>query len=252
MLAVYLDNASNLPKHREITKRQKHGKHVKEAQLTKRTPLPNSIVEFSIDENVQKSKVVYASKDPVWEQGFNFFVRNVKTQQLIVQILTVDKPKPKDVSSPPPQVKQQKGQANQATNGSVPTASVATSSSPALSSTTNVVTQAAAPAQSPAPVRAADSQNGSNDGFPSHSRGPTSESGQSPPSASSIRRYDSKSLLSDNSIASSRFDISDGASYPEAIRKHQGSFGEIHLTVRYATLRNKLIILVNACRRCAG
>ena len=30
--------------------------------------------------------------------------------------------------------------------------------------------------------------------------------------------------------------------------KHQGSFGEIHLTVRYASLRNKLIILVNACR----
>lgn len=33
-----------------------------------------------------------------------------------------------------------------------------------------------------------------------------------------------------------------------AIRKHQGSFGEIHLTVRYATLRNKLIVLVDACR----
>uniref|UniRef100_UPI0009B3A845 extended synaptotagmin-3-like n=1 Tax=Monopterus albus TaxID=43700 RepID=UPI0009B3A845 len=164
------------------------------------------------------------------------------------QILTVDKPKPKDVSSPPQVKQQQKGQANQATNGSVPTASVATSSSPALSSTNNVVTQAAAPAQSLAPVRAADSQNGSNDGFSSHSRGQTSESGRSPPSASSIRRYDSKSLLSDNSIASSRFDISDGASYPEAIRKHKGSFGEIHLTVRYATLRNKLIILVNACR----
>lgn len=31
-------------------------------------------------------QVVYASKDPVWEQGFNFFVRNVKTQQLIVQV----------------------------------------------------------------------------------------------------------------------------------------------------------------------
>lgn len=33
-----------------------------------------------------------------------------------------------------------------------------------------------------------------------------------------------------------------------AIRKHQGSFGEIHLTVRYATLRRKLIIVVDACR----
>lgn len=33
-----------------------------------------------------------------------------------------------------------------------------------------------------------------------------------------------------------------------AIRRHQGSFGEIHLTIRYATLRNKLIIVVDACR----
>lgn len=33
-----------------------------------------------------------------------------------------------------------------------------------------------------------------------------------------------------------------------AIRKHQGSFGEIHLTIRFATLRNKLIIVVDACR----
>ncbi|KAJ0037231.1 hypothetical protein NL108_017289, partial [Boleophthalmus pectinirostris] len=29
--------------------------------------------------------VVYASKDPVWEEGFTFFVHNIKTQQLQVQ-----------------------------------------------------------------------------------------------------------------------------------------------------------------------
>ena len=33
-----------------------------------------------------------------------------------------------------------------------------------------------------------------------------------------------------------------------AIRNHQGSFGEIHLTIRYATLRNKVMIVVDACR----
>lgn len=31
-------------------------------------------------------QVVFASKDPVWEEGFTFFVHNVKTQQLIVQV----------------------------------------------------------------------------------------------------------------------------------------------------------------------
>ncbi|XP_026152315.1 extended synaptotagmin-3 [Mastacembelus armatus] len=294
MLAVYLDNASNLPKHSEIVDRQKHGKNTKEARLTRRTALPNSFVEFSVDNDVQKSQVKLASKDPVWEQGFVFFVHNVKTQQLFVQvkesekktvlgvlnlplsrllnasdmtldqrfqlersgansqiklkaalrILTLEKPKPKAIPNPLPQVKQQKPHTNQQSNGNISTPPVAATSTPALSSSNIPVVQASAPA------KAADSQNGSNDDFVSHHRDSylAADTSQSPHSSSSMRRYDSHSLLSENSIASSRFDLSEGALYPEAIRKHQGSFGEIHLTVRYATLRNKLIILVDACR----
>uniref|UniRef100_A0A669DMI5 Extended synaptotagmin-like protein 3 n=1 Tax=Oreochromis niloticus TaxID=8128 RepID=A0A669DMI5_ORENI len=33
-----------------------------------------------------------------------------------------------------------------------------------------------------------------------------------------------------------------------AIRNHQGSFGEIELIIRYATLRHKLVVFVNSCR----
>ncbi|XP_040005335.1 extended synaptotagmin-3 [Xiphias gladius] len=291
MLAVYLDSASNLPKdHSEMAEHQKHGKHAKEARLTRRTPNPNSFVEFSIDEEVQKSKVVYASKDPSWEEGFTFFVHDVKTEQLTVQvkehekktqlgilklplsrllktsnmtldqrfllersgansqiklkatlrILTMEKPPPKIILNPPPQ----KSQTSQGSNGSVSTPSVATSSSPAIPSN-NIP-----PGQDLSPTRAADSQNGTNEDYAAHHHGSllASEAYRSAPSRSNMRRYDSHSLLSENSIASSRFDVSEGASYPEAIRKHQGSFGEIHLTIRYATLRNKLIILVNACR----
>lgn len=40
-----------------------------------------------------------------------------------------------------------------------------------------------------------------------------SDSGK--PSTPNMRRYDSRSLLSENSLASSRFDLLDGASYPE-------------------------------------
>ncbi|KAG7266488.1 hypothetical protein CRUP_017816, partial [Coryphaenoides rupestris] len=29
---------------------------------------------------------------------------------------------------------------------------------------------------------------------------------------------------------------------------HQGTFGEIHLTLRYTTLRKRLIVMVNSCR----
>ncbi|KAL6101261.1 esyt3 [Pungitius sinensis] len=281
MLAVYLDNASNLPKDQnEITEQQKHGKQAKESRLTKKkTACPDSFVEISVDKDVKKSKVAYASKDPVWEQGFTFFVHNVKTQQLTVQIkvnekktaaplgvlnvplsrllnasdmtldqrfqlersgvnsqiklkatlriLTLEKPPPKIVVKPPPQDKPQKPQTNQ---GSVAPVSAANTSSSAAPSPDSGPAGHSSPAPSVADNR---------DGF---------QTWQSTSSLSNMRRYDSHSLLSDNSIASSRFDLSEGASYPEAIRQHQGSFGEIQLTVRYAGLRNKLIVLVNSCR----
>lgn len=290
MLAVYLDNASNIPKdHSEITDHHKHGKHSKEARLTRRVANPNSFVEFSVDKDVQKSKVVYASKDPVFEEGFTFFVHSVKTQQLTVQvkepekktplgvlnlplsrllntsnmtldqrfplersganshiklkatlrILTEDQAPPKIILDPPPQPKQQALQSNQGGNTSL---STGVPSSPEVSSN-NI------PAAS-SPTRLAYSQNGSSEGYLANPRGSdlAGEAWKSPSSAQNMRRFDSHSLLSENSIASSRFDLSDGASYPEAIRQHQGSFGEINLTVRYATLRNKLIVMVNSCR----
>ncbi|XP_024919535.1 extended synaptotagmin-3 isoform X2 [Cynoglossus semilaevis] len=288
MLAVYLESASNIPKdHSEITDNQKHGKHHKEARLTRRTPDPNSYVEFSIDKEVRKSKVVYATKDPVWEEGFTFFVHDVKTQQLNLQlkepekknplgvltlplsrlldtsdmtldqrfllersgansqiklkatlrILSLEKPAPKIDLSPPPQVKQNQPQTNTGSNGLPPSAT-----SPAAN--TNPSSKATPPNTFP------DSQNGTQADFLAHRRSSflASEALRNKPTTVSMRRYDSHSLLSENSIASSRLDVSDGVSYPEALKKYQGSLGEIHLTVRYATLRNKLIVLVNACR----
>ncbi|KAF7652440.1 hypothetical protein LDENG_00096710 [Lucifuga dentata] len=297
MLNVYLDNASNLPKdHSELTHHQKHGKHSKEARLTRRTANPNTFVELSVDQDVQKSKVVYASKDPVWEEGFTFFVHDVKNQQLSVQIkehekktllgvfslplsrllnisnmtldqrfllersgansqlkmkatlriLTLEKLPPKLILSPPPKPKQQTLQNNQGDNASSSTPSLATPSSPSPSSNSIPAAQTLSPVQA---------LNGSyedhpNVGHPAQRSGSSLavEGSRTPASRAKMRRFDSHSLLSENSIASSRFELSEGAPYPEAVMNHQGSFGEIQLTVRYATLRNKLIVLVNSCR----
>ncbi|KAI4875640.1 hypothetical protein NFI96_006377, partial [Prochilodus magdalenae] len=71
-------------------------------------------------------------------------------------------------------------------------------------------------------------------------------SGASTPSR--MRRYDSHSLLSENSIASSRLDLAESIPYPEALLNHQGSFGQIQLTIRYVNLRKKLIVTVNGCK----
>ncbi|KAJ0070717.1 hypothetical protein NL108_018041 [Boleophthalmus pectinirostris] len=289
MLAVYLDNASGLPKdHSEFSQHQKHGKHVKEARLTKRTVNPNSFVELSVDKDVQKSKVVYASKDPVWEEGFTFFVHNIKTQQLQVQvkepekktplgvltlplsrllhisnmtldqrfllersgatsqiklkatlrILTEEKPHPKIDPAP---LKPSTVQTNHSSPpGSAPQTA---SHAPPNQSSTPHARNSAPWTQSPVQVP----ESGAKPPSQNPSSAPGSHTLRSP-SSSSMRRYDSQSLLSDNSIASSRFDLAEGANYPEAVRNHGGSFGEIHLTVKYATLRNKLIVLVDACR----
>lgn len=286
MLAVYLDNASNLPKdHKEISDLKKHGQ--REARLTKRTVGPNSYVEFSVDNDVKKSKVVFASKDPVWEEGFTFFVHSVKNQQLRLQvmehekktqlgalsipltrllntsnmvldqrfllersgansqiklkatlrIMSLEKPPPKIVLDPPPSARQQGPQSNQSV-------SAAESALPVSSQALSPNNQLSAPSQ------AENIQNGSNINYLNHRRGSflASEATKSPSTPANMRRFDSHSLLSENSMASSRFDVSEGAEYPAAIRNHQGSFGDINLSVRYAALRKKLIVMVNSCR----
>lgn len=287
MLAVYLDNASGLPKdHSEISQNQKHGKQAKETRLTKRTTNPNSFVELSVDKDVKKSKVAYASKDPVWEEGFTFFVHNIKTQQLLIQVKEPEKKIPLGVltlplnrllsisdmtldqrfllersgatsqiklkatlrilsEEKPPQIVVSSPKTTLQTNPTPKSASTALSSVPHNSSSvphssSSPPSSTQIPESQPGPVRP---------DYPTQRRGSlqASQNLQSQ-SSPSMRRYDSHSLLSENSIASSRFDLADGASYPEALRNHQGSFGEINLSLRYATLRNKLIVVVNCCR----
>uniref|UniRef100_A0A669DIV4 Extended synaptotagmin-like protein 3 n=1 Tax=Oreochromis niloticus TaxID=8128 RepID=A0A669DIV4_ORENI len=274
MLAVYLDNATDLPKDgREAADRHKHGKNPKEARVRRECRCTTA--------------VVYASKDPVWEEGFTFFVRNVKAQHLSIQvkepekknplgvlnlplsrllntsdltldqrfllersgatsqiklkatlrILKLEEPPPKPIVNPPSEVKQQ--QTKKEGNTSVSSPSNAPSSSNVVSS--KEIPVVSTPKQVPTSP---------NEGYLAQRRGSfqAPENRKESSSSGNLRRFDSHSLLSENSIASSRFDLSDGATYPEAIRNHQGSFGEIELIIRYATLRHKLVVFVNSCR----
>ncbi|KAI1899403.1 hypothetical protein AGOR_G00061420 [Albula goreensis] len=305
MLAVYLDNASNLPKdHSEFSHNEKPGKAGKEARLTRRNNHPDSYVEFSVDKQTQKSKVVYASKDPIWEECFTFFVHSVMNQHLKVQIkepekktplgvlslpltrllnasdltldqrfllersgansqiklkatlriLKLEKPESKPlVSSPPPEAWPQ---APPSTNPQAQ-GMHELSHSPSPSTSPSPYPTPLASNSEPQPISPhPNSFNGLHAQYRSHrfQPGGTPEGRTPVPGTpvlrdmSHLRRYDSHSLLSENSIASSRFDLSDGAPFPEAIMNHQGGFGEIKLTVRYATLKSRLIVLVDACR----
>ncbi|XP_013767204.1 extended synaptotagmin-3-like [Pundamilia nyererei] len=268
VLAVYLHSATDLP-------------------LTKRTTCPNCFVEMSIDDDVKKSEVAYASKDPVWEKGFTFFVHNVSAQELIVQvkepekknlvgvlslplshllrtsnltldqrfmlersgansqiklratlrILNLEEPPSQTIFSPPPQGKQQ--QARKSGYSSVSNPSNAPPSSHTASS--NNIPAASTPnLEGASPSKDYLAQGCGSSQAP--------ENRKQLSSSINLRRFDSHSLLLENVIDSSRFDLSDGASYPEAIRNHLGSFGEIALSVRYVAMRNKLMVFVNNCR----
>ncbi|XP_049341261.1 extended synaptotagmin-3 [Astyanax mexicanus] len=306
MLAIRLDSASALPKDQsEFSQPDKPTKHAKDSKLTRRQTNPSSYVKFSIDQQSQKSKIVYNSRDPVFEECFTFFVHNVESQVLniqvmvpekktslgvltlplsrllnasdftldqrfqlersganshlkmkaILRVLKLEKPKPK-VETPPaanlqkglndkpqqvqPKPTQQQPQPQPPVQSSQPVQKVpastlpqepaATMDGPVLNSSSSVHQTAYVPHSRRGSFLATDGR---------RSR---------PTTPSRIRRYDSHSLLSENSIASSRLDLADSTPYPEALLNHQGSFGQIQLTIRYATLRSKLIVTVNGCR----
>ncbi|KAM9803278.1 extended synaptotagmin-3 [Syngnathus typhle] len=269
MLAVYLDNASNLPKDRSEIEQHQKKKHGREGRLTRKSAGPSSFTEISIDDDVQKSKVVFANKDPVWEEGFTFFVHDVRKQTLIIQVKEHEKKTQLGILHLPlarfvnvsSMMLDQRFQLEQSgansqiklkatlrvlkveqpeskpPNPQMTASNAGASSLSALSTSTGLASQASSAASPP-------------EDYSTHRRASylASEALRPSPATLSMRRYDSHSLLSENALAASRFDLVDGASYPEVLRKHRGSLGEISLTVRYATLRKKLVILVNGCR----
>lgn len=121
-------------------------------------------------------------------------------------MLSVEKPPPKVILNPPPQpnVAPQTNQGGQLLKPPPPVAT----STPTLP-TSNAVTAAhfsGTPSQNSLNGQYAASHRGSMMALDTY---PTASS------ASTMRRFDSHSLLSENSIASSRFDVSEGALYPE-------------------------------------
>uniref|UniRef100_A0A3P9CHY2 Extended synaptotagmin-like protein 3 n=1 Tax=Maylandia zebra TaxID=106582 RepID=A0A3P9CHY2_9CICH len=183
-------------------------------------------------------QVAYASKDPVWEKGFTFFVHNVSAQELIVQVChllrTSLHPRLSSVSS-----------TRQTTTGQKIRVQLSLQSLQCSTLLSHSFLQ-----QYPCCLYSEPGGASPSKGYLAQGCGSSQAPENRKQSSSSInlRRFDSHSLLLENVINSSRFDLSDGASYPEAIRNHLGSFGEIALSVQYAAMRNKLMVFVNNCR----
>lgn len=122
------------------------------------------------------------------------------------QVLSVEKPPPKVIPKPPAQLKEVP-QTNQGGQLPKPPPPVATST-PTLHASND---------KPAAHFSGTPSQNGLNGQYAASHRGSMLALDTYPTAASTsnMRRFDSHSMLSENSIASSRFDVSEGAPYPE-------------------------------------
>lgn len=129
-------------------------------------------------------------------------------------MLSLDKPPPKAIPKPSPQTKVTP-QTNQGHQVPKPPPPVATSTPPA--SNTNTATHLATASHNGLKEQYAGSHRGSMLAIDTY---PTASAG------SNMRRFDSHSLLSENSIASSRFDVSEGALYPEWVCQSLGFLHE--------------------------
>ncbi|XP_064420030.1 extended synaptotagmin-3-like isoform X2 [Latimeria chalumnae] len=67
MLLIYVDSAFDLPSAKKDTQ-------------------PSSYVQFSVGETSQKSKICYTTDAPVWEEAFNFFIKDPNLEVLYVEI----------------------------------------------------------------------------------------------------------------------------------------------------------------------
>uniref|UniRef100_A0A672HN43 Extended synaptotagmin-2-A-like n=1 Tax=Salarias fasciatus TaxID=181472 RepID=A0A672HN43_SALFA len=244
LLVVFLDSARNLPrnpleinqaglKKTSISKAIKSGKKV--------TSDPNPFVQFTVGHKSFESKTKYKTNEPVWEETYTFLIHNPRTQQLEVEVGL--------------------RKSSSSSDARRPSASTEPPRTPGTAS--DVPRSASESAQDPAGRRRPSEDRPRNPGAPDY--GPAAgragqglaEAGRS---TSNLTISGSQTHLAGGkeptpSIAS---DISNPYAAQELQQRlhqlHNGSgpsyypLGEIQLTVRHSSQRNRLIVVVHACR----
>ncbi|XP_072118211.1 extended synaptotagmin-3-like isoform X2 [Mobula birostris] len=96
VLVVYLDSAYHLPRNQfeymnneySIKKRNKP-KYIK--SIKKTSLEPSCSVQLQVENIKQESKICYNTSAPVWEQAFTFFIKNIHSDGLYIEIKDKDK-----------------------------------------------------------------------------------------------------------------------------------------------------------------
>ncbi|KAG7269251.1 hypothetical protein CRUP_024174 [Coryphaenoides rupestris] len=257
LLVVFLDSARNLPRNplefnQEGLKKGSVSKAIKSGK--KVSSEPNPFIQFKVGHKTFESKIRYKTNSPVWEEAFTFLIHDPRSQELEVEVkdekhscslgtlvLSLETPASSPTDSAPSSVQVRKGSTASATLGPASPRS---------------------PAANP-PRSASLSEPEEVLGGPDQGQGGRGAGlGEAGRSSSNLAISGSHQYLAGGpggkeptpSIAS---DISNPYAVQELQQRlhqlHNGSgphfpLGEVQLTLRHSSQRNKLVVVVHSCR----
>uniref|UniRef100_A0A8C7II64 Extended synaptotagmin 2 n=1 Tax=Oncorhynchus kisutch TaxID=8019 RepID=A0A8C7II64_ONCKI len=238
LLVVYLDSAKNLPSDRfnfnhDVLKQASVYKSLKSGKKTSSEPSP--YVYFTVGNKSFESKIRYKTNEPMWEEAFSFLVHNPRRQELEVEVLCLEKQ-----TSASDQLSSVQVRKASEVKPTVPFQRLSASESPLPPAYTTPTP----------PMEGKEEPYG---GSPIRSTSIRSTSNLSTTISNSQKHLPHKdsmaSLASDISLPFATQELQ------QRLRQLQNGsapspypLGEIQLTVRHSSQRNKLIVVVHACR----
>ncbi|KAM4684512.1 extended synaptotagmin-2 isoform 3-T3 [Amazona ochrocephala] len=228
LLILYLDSARNLPSGKKMNSN------------------PNPLVLLSVGHKAQESKIRYKTNEPVWEENFTFFVHNPKRQDLEVEVLSLEKQARSPDHQHSAQVKRpslSKDARKSSFKPQVPVSPPSDSNKPVPASPVTDSDKKTDTAEKSQPPNASPQ-------WPTDlSRSSSSLHAFSySPSHLSVKEP-TPSIASDISLPIATQELRQRLRQLEnGTTLGQSPLGQIQLTIRHSSQRNKLIVVVHSCR----
>ncbi|XP_025785211.1 extended synaptotagmin-2 [Puma concolor] len=208
---------------------------------------PNPLVQMSVGHKAQESKIRYKTNEPVWEENFTFFIHNPKRQDLEVEILHLEKPE----RSPDHQHSAQVKRPSVSKEGrEISVRSHASASPGSGDGSTAPCTPVVGGSDKPGVEEGAQPVEASPQGPRDLGRSSSSlqTSATCSPSHISVKEP-TPSIASDISLPIATQELRQRLRQLEnGTTLGQSPLGQIQLTIRHSSQRNKLVVVVHSCR----
>ncbi|KAM9671586.1 extended synaptotagmin-2 isoform 4-T4 [Trichechus inunguis] len=251
LLILYLDSARNLPnnplefnpdglKKTAVQKALKSGKKI--------SSNPNPVVQMSVGHKAQESKIRYKTNEPVWEENFTFFIHNPKHQDLEIEVLYLEKQE----RSPDHQHSAQVKRPSVSKEGRKIPVKSQISVSPATEGSKTTPSTPVIDGSSKTDMEEKDQPSNASPQWPRDlSRSSSSLQASNftySPSHISVKEP-TPSIASDVSLPVATQELRQRLQQLEnGTTLGQSPLGQIQLTIRHSSQRNKLIVVVHSCR----